>query len=102
MQGEIFHWLQTRFKAQCDGQWEHRHGFKIETTDNPGWWVTLEFNTSIDLTQCILPRKEYRAADDWLETKIEAQRWMGAGDPGKLEALLKLAKLELDGVPGLR
>lgn len=30
------------FASQCNGDWEHMHGITIETTDNPGWYVTIE------------------------------------------------------------
>ncbi len=28
--------------AQCDGEWEHDYGIKIETLDNPGWLVSID------------------------------------------------------------
>ena len=27
-----------------DGLWEHQNGLKLETTDNPGWLVTVDEN----------------------------------------------------------
>ena len=30
------------FASRCDGTWENSFGVKIETTDNPGWWLTLD------------------------------------------------------------
>jgi hypothetical protein len=30
------------FKRRCDGLWEHHHGFTLESTDNPGWLVTID------------------------------------------------------------
>ena len=29
------------FRQCCDGEWEHRYGIRIETTDNPGWLLTI-------------------------------------------------------------
>jgi hypothetical protein len=34
-------WLQKWYKSQCDGDWEHEYGISIETTDNPGWYITI-------------------------------------------------------------
>jgi hypothetical protein len=34
--------LESHFKSKCDGTWEHYHGIKIETTDNPGWQIVIE------------------------------------------------------------
>ncbi len=36
-----FEWLQKWYKSQCDGDWEHEYGIKIETVDNPGWYVVI-------------------------------------------------------------
>ncbi len=30
------------FTDNCDGLWEHHRGLKIETTDNPGWLMTID------------------------------------------------------------
>ena len=34
--------IQKWFAARCDGEWEHRYGFHLETTDNPGWQATID------------------------------------------------------------
>lgn len=39
--------LDTWFKEQCDGRWEHLYGIKIETTDNPGWLVTVDLDGTL-------------------------------------------------------
>jgi hypothetical protein len=38
----IFEWLQSWYKSQCNGDWEHEYGIKIETVDNPGWYVVID------------------------------------------------------------
>ena len=35
-------WLEQWYVAQCDGDWEHAKGVKIETLDNPGWLLTVD------------------------------------------------------------
>ena len=30
------------YTAQCNGEWEHRQGISVESTDNPGWWVKVD------------------------------------------------------------
>lgn len=35
-------WLMRWYAAQCDGDWEHSYGVKIETLDNPGWSLTID------------------------------------------------------------
>ena len=33
------------YAARCDGAWEHRYGFTIESCDNPGLQVTVDIAT---------------------------------------------------------
>ena len=33
--------LQQWYQAQCNGDWEHGCGIKIDTLDNPGWRLTI-------------------------------------------------------------
>lgn len=30
------------FRRKCNGQWEHHLGISLTTTDNPGWWLTVD------------------------------------------------------------
>lgn len=30
------------YAEQCNGDWEHTYGIRIETLDNPGWWVVVD------------------------------------------------------------
>ena len=41
-------WLQHWYKSQCDGDWEHVHGIRIKTVDNPGRYVLI----NIEETEC--------------------------------------------------
>lgn len=34
------------FKSCCNGLWEHRFGFSLETTDNPGWRASFQLYTT--------------------------------------------------------
>ena len=34
-------YLTAWFARQCDGDWEHDLGIRIETLDNPGWAVDI-------------------------------------------------------------
>jgi Immunity protein 53 len=37
-------WLEDWYETQCDGDWEHQHGLKIDTLDNPGWQVQIDLD----------------------------------------------------------
>jgi len=36
--------IEQWFASKCDGDWEHQGGLSIETSDNPGWCVTITFD----------------------------------------------------------
>ncbi|BFV59917.1 hypothetical protein KCMC57_up50210 [Kitasatospora sp. CMC57] len=41
--------LTAWYTAQCDGDWEHEYGIRIETLDNPGWSVEVDLEgTGLD------------------------------------------------------
>ena len=74
--------IQEWYKNQCNGDWEHEYGVKIETLDNPGWIV------SIDLVDTFLQGFEYqyskKGEEDWMELVSDGEVFRGAGDFLKL------------------
>ncbi|MBY0204438.1 Imm53 family immunity protein [Paenibacillus cucumis (ex Kampfer et al. 2016)] len=38
---ETLAWIQHRYDQNCDGEWEHVYGVKIQTIDNPGWYAGI-------------------------------------------------------------
>ncbi len=30
------------YAERCDGEWEHHHGVKVESLDNPGWRLEID------------------------------------------------------------
>ena len=39
---DVLSQLQQWYARQCDGDWEHQYGVKVDTLDNPGWRVTID------------------------------------------------------------
>ena len=78
--------IQEWYKNQCNGDWEHEYGVKIETLDNPGWIV------SIDLVDTFLQGFEYqyykKGEEDWIELVSDGEVFRGAGDFLKLDEIL--------------
>lgn len=87
--------LSRWFAAHCDGVREHHHGVRIDSTDNPGWWV------KIDLASTSLASKPFTeiaegvdagrhsCADTWLHCYVVGNVWNGTGDPTRLDAILQ-------------
>lgn len=86
--------LHAWYHAQCNGDWEHSHGVRIETTDNPGWHVR------IDLAETLLEEHPFahvrdgdpedgRDPDNWIDCKVEDCRFVGHGGPDHLDTILR-------------
>ena len=91
-------WLQTWYQAQCDNDWEHQYGVKIDSLDNPGWVVTIDLvgtplqDSSMpavgDLSQ--VNHSGLEGDQTWLNCKVESNQFVGAGGPTSLFAICEV------------
>ena len=42
MAASAFSLLSDWYESNCNDDWEHGYGVKIETLDNPGWLVQID------------------------------------------------------------
>jgi len=86
----MLEWLQEWYKTQCNGDWEHDHVIKIETLDNPGWYVEIDFNN----TNCEIKDSKWNLYElndnNWIGYKIENNVYSASGDFLKLTLILKI------------
>ena len=81
--------IQKWYIEQCDGNWEHSYGIKIETVDNPGWFVTIDLlETTTDAIRDIGLIKSEVDDKDWYIIQIKNGQYLASGDPLKLDFLL--------------
>ena len=86
--------IQRWFLSQCNGEWEHTQGIKIETCDNPGWWVHINLKGTPLANKHFSPISKGISADkmkteaDWLHCEVKNQMYDAAGDANKLETIL--------------
>lgn len=86
---DVLNWLQEWYRQNCTDKWEHFYGVKINTLDNPGWYV------KIDLADTTLENKKFseikidNGDNDWIFCKVENSIFEGCGDSTKLTALLE-------------
>jgi hypothetical protein len=89
MHGELTE-LQRWYDAQCNGDWEHTYGVRIETLDNPGSIV------DIDLAETELAARPFSAirrlepARNWLDCEVVESKFRGRGGPTMLAAILQI------------
>jgi hypothetical protein len=82
--------LQRWYQSQCDGDWEHCYGVKIDTLDNPGWSVTIELNETnlADRPFTELQRMEHET--DWIVCRVREAKFEGNGGPFMLDEILRV------------
>jgi hypothetical protein len=86
--------LQDWYRSQCNEDWEHSFGVKIETLDNPGWSVTVDLRETGLQDKQFAPRSYGAIAhnlsdsEDWIVCKVEERQFKGAGGPKKLEEII--------------
>ena len=88
--------LQQWYLAQCDEDWEHSYGVRIETLDNPGW------NLEIDLIDTPLEHKPFdpvhygmfeeaeTSGNEWIFCKVESGKFSAGGGPLKLNEIIDI------------
>lgn len=81
--------LQNWYVSNCDGDWEHSYGFKLETLDNPGWSITIDLEETHQENQPFTERKiNYEHETEWLTVEKDGLKLKGACGPAKLDAML--------------
>ena len=83
-------WLQDWYSRQCNDDWEHSWGVKIDNIDNPGWMVT------INLIQTNLQEKSFekvaikRSETDWLQCWAQDAKFKIVCGPKNLQEALEV------------
>ena len=64
--------LQEWFASNCDGDWEHDFGIRIETMSDPGWMVTIDLEeTNLEEMPGSVARDENIAGRSMLVRRAE-------------------------------
>ena len=80
--------LQKWYQSQCNGDWEHTCGVKIDTLDNPGWSLTVDL-AGTNLAARSFTRIDRLADTNWFYCEVRDSRFEGRGGPLMLEELIK-------------
>jgi hypothetical protein len=90
MDMDAIEFLQSWYRAQTNGEWEHARGVTIETLDNPGWRVTIDLVDTPLQGVAMTPVRREKSAEDWLVCEVERDQFHGNGDARKLLVILQL------------
>lgn len=88
--------LQTWYFQQCNDDWEHSYGVKIDTLDNPGWLLTIDL-TDTTLSDHSFTEYKYGfddpfdiQSDDWIHCEVENNQFKATGGPFKLDEMINI------------
>ena len=83
--------LASWYRLQCDGDWEHQYGIKIDTLDNPGWSVKIDL-TETKLAEESFDELKIEFDDDirWIRCWKVGSEFHAACGPERLEAALQV------------
>ena len=85
--GNAFVRLQSWYIAQCDGEWEHEFGVKIDTLDNPGWMMQVDLKRTGEEGRGFEEVEIERSESDWLHCRVASNKFEGFGGPSNLEEM---------------
>lgn len=92
--------IQKWYTAQCDGDWEHCFGIKIETLDNPGWSIRIDLKDTLLENKIFTSVEKHASEESWIVCKVEEKRFIAYGGPDCLQEMLGIflqwAKSETD------
>lgn len=87
---DVINWLNEWYKSNCNGDWEHCYQIRIETLDNPGWWVKIDLNDTELENQFFEKIAINNSENDWLFCRVENNIFSSSGDPNKLIKILEI------------
>jgi Immunity protein 53 len=82
--------VQNWFASNCDGEWEHDFGIKIETMSDPGWLVVVDLDDTNLEGREFTPVAEQTSESSWIDCRVEQAKYRGMGDPSRVEEILRI------------
>jgi Immunity protein 53 len=73
--------IEKWYASQCNGEWEHSYGIKINTLDNPGWHVLIDLRETRKQDSALERNRIDRTEMDWIEYWVEKKQFGVACGP---------------------
>jgi hypothetical protein len=93
---DLLSWLQDTYHDLCNDSWEHEHGVKIDTLDNPGWSFEFDLRDTVfeDYSfQKITVVEGYEEDNNWVHCWFENGIFTGhAGGAHNLAKMILIFK----------
>lgn len=93
------------YTKHCDGDWEHQHGVRLETLDNPGWILSVDL-IHTNLQGCLMSEMAEGCCPDghpvsplWIHCFVRENQFKGACDPTQVARLFEEFQRFADSAP---
>jgi len=91
-------WLTQWYASQCNDDWEHQYGIKLDTLDNPGWILKINLEETYLESRPFEPQRhntespEYDpiAKISWWDVRVENKTFRAACGPHDLPIIFSI------------
>jgi hypothetical protein len=87
------------YRSRCDGDWEHQHGVRIGTLDNPGWSLDVDLDETPQAGETLPQKMIERSEDDWIFVEVKDGHFRARGGPGNLAEMIESVAAFVEGRP---
>jgi hypothetical protein len=83
-------WLASWYLAECNDDWEHSYGVKIDTLDNPGWTLVIDLEDTnlerrtfekVSMGEPASNLSEWRRLGSWWVAEVTGGKFQAACGP---------------------
>jgi Immunity protein 53 len=96
MQSDNLEWLDRWYQRQCNGEWEHSRGVRLESLTDPGWQLTIDLAGTTAANAAPQRLQLDTLCGEWITCSIVEDRFQGSGDPRKLEQIIGVFRQWVD------
>jgi hypothetical protein len=90
-------WLMEWYASQCNGNWEHQFGVRLETLDNPGWRLEIDLEgTKLEGRQFKQVEHNLMSDVSWLICKLENMKFIARCGPRDLSSVIAIFSAWVD------
>jgi hypothetical protein len=94
-------WLQQFFQSNCDGEWEHYHGCRIQSMSDPGWLLRFDLTGTEHENKRLDELADPRAPIDWLKCKPVDGVFEAQCSPRRLAECIEILRDVVEGRRGV-
>jgi hypothetical protein len=91
-------WLDDWYQSQCNGDWEHRRGIRLQAIDTTGWTLTIDLAGTSAANASPQRLALDTTCGEWIDCTMSGNRFEGSGDTRKVEQIIGVFRQWVDTV----